>query len=201
MKKKYIVIAAVMLTAVIIFAAIFVFLNDSNKDLNTVDNFTNKASNDTMKELALFLNSSDELKTDTNSYKNQYVLELRNIFDKLNDNTNTLLDAMLDNADVDIEKLVENIKVDEQKLFEILDKACNNTKSRQYQISYTALKKYIQLQNETIYKLIDVYRKEGSLSYDTYYELLHNTHNTMTIEETNAINFLSAVDKLIEENN
>lgn len=200
MKKKYIMITG-LLIAVIIIGAIVIFFKDSNKDLNTLDNFTNNANNETMQELALFINSSDDLKNDTYAYQNQYVLELRNVFDKLNDNTNNLLDAMLDNADVDIDKLEENIKTDEKKLFEILDNAYNNAKSKQYKISYTALKKYIQLQNETIYKLRDVYNKEGSLTYDTYYEMLHDTHNTLTIEETNAINFLSAVDKLLEENN
>ena len=200
MKKKYIMITG-LLIAVIIIGAIVIFLKDSNKDLNTLDNFTNKANNETMQELALFINSSNDLKNDTYAYQNQYILELRNVFDKLNDNTNNLLDAMLDNADVDIDKLEENIKTDEKKLFEILDNAYNNAKSKQYKISYTALKKYIQLQNETIYKLRDVYKKEGSLTYDTYYEMLHDTHNTLTIEETNAINFLSAVDKLLEENN
>lgn len=200
MKKKYIMIAG-LLIAVIIIGAIVIFLKDSSKDLNTLDNFTNKANNETMQELALFINSSDDLKNDTYAYQNQYILELRNVFDKLNDNTNNLLDAMLDNADVDIDKLEENIKTDEKKLFAILDNAYNNAKSKQYKISYTALKKYIQLQNETIYKLRDVYKKEGSLTYDTYYEMLHATHNTLTIEETNAINFLSAVDKLLEENN
>lgn len=201
MKKNYIVITALLLAAAVIITVIFILLKGSNKDLNTLDNFANNANNDTMKELALFINSSDKLKTDTYDYKNKYVLKLRNVFDKLNDNTNTLLDAMLDNADVDIDKLVENIKTDEKKLFEILDNAYNNAASKQYKISYAALKKYMQLQNETIYKLRDVYKKDGSLSYDKYYDMLHATHDTLTFEETNAINFLSAMDKLIEENN
>lgn len=199
MAKKYIILASLLLSICIIAVVFMLFYSNGNEDKNTVDNYDNHNST-TIDELKLYLNSTDELKNDTYNYENKYLKELRNVFDKLNDNTNTLLDAMLDNADVNVEKLALIIKSDEKKLFKILDEAYNSAKSKDYKISYTALKKYIKLQNETIFRLKDVYEKEGSLSYDTYYEMLHTTHDTMTFEETNGINFLSAVDGLIEKN-
>lgn len=199
MAKKYVILACV-LTAVCAGVVIYIFLPNSKKEENIVDNYTSQYGSSTIDELKLFISSSDDIKNDTYDYEHKYVVELRNVFDKLNNNTDILLNAMLDNTDINIDKLIENIKADEKQIYKILDNAYNNAKSKQYKISYTALKKYIKIQNETLYKLKEVYKKNGSLSYDTYYEMLHTTHDAMTFEETNGINFLSAVDGLIDKN-
>lgn len=198
MIKTYIIAIIILLLAII--SALIIIYRAENS-MENIENIATNQTNSTMEEVAIYLNSSDELKADTATYKTKYLMEFRNIFDNLNDNTNILLDALLDSKNDNLEKLISYIKSDEEKLFILIDNAINNAKSNQYKLAYTSLKKYIKLQNETIYNLVDVYKKEGSLSYDTYYEMLHNTHGTLTPADTNGINFLAAVDKLIEENN
>lgn len=198
MKRKYIVAGAVIVLMIALIGISFIKIapvEQSNNNETIDDNLTS-----IMQEFTEYLNSDDSLKEDTKEYRKIISSNLRNSFNKLNTNTDMLLDGILDNATINIDELMKNIQNDAKQFNSIIDDAYNNAKSNQYKTAYNAVKKYMQLQNDTIYKLVEVYKKDGSLSYDTFYEMLHETHNLLSQEETNGINFLSAVDNLIEEN-
>ena len=198
MKRKYIVAGAVIVLMIALIGISFIKIapvEQSNNNETIDDNLTS-----IMQEFTEYLNSDDSLKEDTKEYREIISSNLRNSFNKLNTNTDMLLDGILDNATINIDELMKNIQNDAKQFNSIIDDAYNNAKSNQYKTAYNAVKKYMQLQNDTIYKLVEVYKKYGSLSYDTFYEMLHETHSLLSQEETNGINFLSAVDNLIEEN-
>lgn len=198
MKRKYIVAGAVIVLMIALIGISFIKIapvEQSNNNETIDDNLTS-----IMQEFTEYLNSDNSLKEDTKEYRELISSNLRNSFNKLNTNTDMLLDGILDNATINIDELMKNIQNDAKQFNSIIDDAYNNAKSNQYKTAYNAVKKYMQLQNDTIYKLVEVYKKDGSLSYDTFYEMLHETHSLLSQEETNGINFLSAVDNLIEEN-
>ena len=63
-----------------------------------------------------------------------------------------------------------------------------------FKSAFAALKKYVNLQNQMIYKLADIYEKEKSVSYEIFTGMLHTTHQDMSTQEVEYINFLSGVD-------
>lgn len=201
MNKKYIVVIAVIILMALSISVAFITKSPVEQNENSNNDIVNDNLTAAMQEFTDYLNSDDNLKADTKTYKYKVSIELRSIYNKLDNNTNTLLNGILDNATVNIDELLKNIQNDAQQFHVSIDKAYNDAKSNQYKTAYNALKKYMQLQNDTIYRLVEVYKKEGSISYDEYYEMLHETHGALSQEETNGINFLSAVDNLIEENN
>ena len=45
-----------------------------------------------------------------------------------------------------------------------------------------------------IYKIADIYEKEKNVSYELFTGMLHTTHQDMSNQEIDYINFLSGVD-------
>ncbi len=45
-----------------------------------------------------------------------------------------------------------------------------------------------------IYNIADIYKKEKSVSYEMFTGMLHTTHQDMSQQEIDYINFLSSVD-------
>ena len=52
----------------------------------------------------------------------------------------------------------------------------------------------MSLQNQMIYNIADIYKKEKSVSYEMFTGMLHTTHQDMSQQEIDYINFLSSVD-------
>ncbi len=194
-----------LLTAFIILitAAVLILIYFKNKNVENIDNIDNitvsDPKNQTMNDIAALINSSDDLKIDTNNYKNHIIIEIRQIFQRLDNNTDALINGMIDNKSIDFERLVKSIEEDDKDINTFLEDAYKNAKSEEYKNAYKSLNKYINLQNQVIYDLVEKYKVEKSISYDIFYKRMHDTLN-LSEEEINGIQFLSGVDILTNEN-
>lgn len=195
-KNKLLFLTIAIIITIASFVIIYLYIkgSDSN-DTNISNNINNTINN----ELLTFINSRDDLKKDTNNYKKNINNQLKLVFDNLNNNTDLLLDYLFDNTSKNIDTLVLDIQNDERKINNILNNAIKNAESTEYKKAYTALKKYINIQNKVIYDLVEKYKTEKVITYDTFYNQLHNTHGNLTEDEMNSINFLSGVDSINNE--
>ena len=151
-------------------------------------------SEDAYEVFKKYIVSTPELKNDTEYYIKQVRQDLRNTFDILNNETDTLLTAIFTDQKINIDEKINIIKKEDKNINNKIDEALKNFKTQEYLSAFNTLKKYIGLQNNLIYKIVDIYKKEKSFSYDRYTGMLHTTHGDMTSEEENDINFITSVD-------
>ena len=151
-------------------------------------------SEDAYEVFKKYIVSTPELKNDTEYYIKSVRQDLRNTFDILNNETDTLLTAIFTDQKINIDEKVKIIKKEDKNINNKIDEALKNFKTQEYLSAFNTLKKYIGLQNNLIYKIVDIYKKEKSFSYDRYTGMLHTTHGDMTSEEENDINFITSVD-------
>lgn len=151
-------------------------------------------SEDAYEVFKKYIVSTPELKNDTEYYIKSVRQDLRNTFDILNNETDTLLTAIFTDQKINIDEKINIIKKEDKNINNKIDEALKNFKTQEYLSAFNTLKKYIGLQNNLIYKIVDIYKKEKSFSYDRYTGMLHTTHGDMTSEEENDINFITSVD-------
>ena len=151
-------------------------------------------SEDAYEVFKKYIVSTPELKNDTEYYIKSVRQDLRNTFDILNNETDTLLTAIFTDQKINIDEKINIIKKEDKNINNKIDEALKNFKTQEYLSAFNTLKKYIELQNNLIYKIVDIYKKEKSFSYDRYTGMLHTTHGDMTSEEENDINFITSVD-------
>ena len=137
---------------------------------------------------------SDYLKQDTDYYINNVRGDITGTFDILNQQTDELLDIIFDNKTTDISEKLNAVKKGDAELAAKIDAAINKFTTNDYKAAFAALKKYVNLQNQMIYKIADIYEKEKSVSYEVFTGMLHTTHQDMSPQEIDYINFLSGVD-------
>ena len=95
---------------------------------------------------------------------------------------------------VDISDKLNAIKKGDAELSAKIDAAADKFVTNDFKSAFAALKKYVNLQNQMIYKIADIYEKEKSVSYEIFTGMLHTTHQDMSNQEIDYINFLSGVD-------
>lgn len=145
-------------------------------------------------EFKKYITSTKELQQDTEYYINQIRPDITSTFDILNKQTDELLDIILDNKTADISEKLNSIKKGDEELAAKIDAAAEKFVTNDFKSAFAALKKYVNLQNQMIYKLADIYEKEKSVSYEIFTGMLHTTHQDMSTQEVEYINFLSGVD-------
>lgn len=151
-------------------------------------------SEDAYEVFKKYIVSTPELKNDTEYYIKSVRQDLRNTFDILNNETDTLLNAIFTDQKINLDDKINIIRKEDKNINNKIDEAVKNFKTQEYISAFTTLKKYIGLQNNLIYKIAEIYKKEKSFSYDRYTGMLHATHGDMTSEEENDINFITSVD-------
>lgn len=192
MKKTTVGIIILLITAISIAATII--FTPKEEIFYTENTQENVNSEDSYLEIKKYLTSSNELKQDTDYYINQIRPDIVSTFDILNKQTDELLSMIFDNKTINIDEKLSVIKKGDEELAAKIDKAAANFITSDYKNAFNALKKYISLQNQMIYKLADIYKKEKSVSYDIFTGMLHTTHQDMSEQEINYIDFLSGVD-------
>lgn len=145
-------------------------------------------------EFKKYITSTKELQQDTEYYINQVRPDITSVFDTLNQQTDELLDIMLDNKTADIKEKLNAVKKGDEELTAKIDAAAEKFVTDDFKSAFAALKKYVSLQNQMIYKLADIYEKEKTVSYEIFTGMLHTTHQDMSTQEVDYINFLSGVD-------
>lgn len=195
-KKIAVIILLLTITSIITAIKLSPIREIEEYNNNLQDDVNN---NETYQEFKKYITSSEELKHDTDYYINEVRPDVRKIFDKLNDETDEVLDDLFSNKPVNIDKKLSIIKQNNIKISEKIEHAIKHFKSDDYIAAFKALKKYITLQNQVIYKLADIYKTEKKLDYNTYSDMLHNTHQDMSTQEINYMNFLSGVDLYADE--
>ncbi len=198
--NKKIAVIILLLTIISITVAIKLSPNVENTEYNASDGTQENIYNSqSYLEFKKYITSTNDLEQDTNYYINQVRVDIRKIFDILNQETDDLLNNIFDNKKINIDEKLNIIKIEEEKLLVTIDNAIHNFKSNDYINAFNALKKYISLQNKLIYEIADIYKTEKNIAYDRYTGLLHNTHQDMSQEEIDYINFLSSVDVYADE--
>ncbi len=193
-KIRFIII---IFSLIICAGIVIILLQNNNKDDKSIE-FTNN-SDETLNDLAVLLNSSADIKNDTIDYTQNVMPKLKQVFEQLNNNTDTALDCILDNKTANLDKLISNIQVDEAKINAVFENAYKNAKSKEFKNAYKSVQKYIQLQNTEIYNLVEQYKMKNYISYETFYNNLHKTHGSLSDNEINGIQFLTGVDILTNE--
>lgn len=193
MKKITVGIIILLITALCIAVAV-ISTPKEEKAADTENSQENINSEEAYLEFKKYITSSKELIQDTDYYINQARNDITGTFDILNQQTDELLDIIFDNKTTDISEKLNFIKKGDAELSAKIDTAINKFVTNDYKSAFAALKKYISLQNQMIYKIADIYEKEKSVSYEIYTGMLHTTHQDMNQQEIDYINFLSGVD-------
>lgn len=193
MKKITVGIIILLITALCIAVAV-ISTPKEEKAADTENSQENINSEEAYLEFKKYITSSKELIQDTDYYINQARNDITGTFDILNQQTDELLDIIFDNKTTDISEKLNFIKKGDAELSAKIDAAINKFVTNDYKSAFAALKKYISLQNQMIYKIADIYEKEKSVSYEIYTGMLHTTHQDMNQQEIDYINFLSGVD-------
>ncbi len=177
MNKKTVGIVILLITIIVIVTAV-ILTPKEEKTADTEKSQENAASEEAYLEFKKYITSSNNLIQDTD-----YYIQVRNditgTFDTLNQQTDELLDIIFDNKTVDISDKLNAIKKGDAELSAKIDAAAD---------------KFVNLQNQMIYKIADIYEKEKSVSYEIFTGMLHTTHQDMSNQEIDYINFLSGVD-------
>lgn len=192
--KKIAVGAIILLITVIIIAVTIISTPKEELIINTSNSQENTSAEDAYLELKKYITSTKELKQDTDYYINNVRADITGTFDILNQQTDELLDIIFDNKTTDISEKLNAVKKGDAELAAKIDVAINKFTTNDYKAAFAALKKYVNLQNQMIYKIADIYEKEKSVSYEVFTGMLHTTHQDMSPQEIDYINFLSGVD-------
>ncbi len=184
MKKATVGIIILLITVICIAVAVILTPKEETA-ANTENSQQNTNYDEAYLEFKRYITSSKELQQDTKYYINQIRYDIVNTFDTLNHETDELLDIIFDNKTADIEEKLKSIKKGDAELSEKID---------DYKSAFAALQKYMSLQNQMIYNIADIYKKEKSVSYEMFTGMLHTTHQDMSQQEIDYINFLSSVD-------
>ena len=185
MKKATVGIIILLITVICIAVAVILTPKEETA-ANTENSQQNTNYDEAYLEFKRYITSSKELQQDTKYYINQIRYDIVNTFDTLNHETDELLDIIFDNKTADIEEKLKSIKKG--------DAAINQFVTDDYKSAFAALQKYMSLQNQMIYNIADIYKKEKSVSYEMFTGMLHTTHQDMSQQEIDYINFLSSVD-------
>ncbi len=193
MKKATVGIIILLITVICIAVAVILTPKEETA-ANTENSQQNTNYDEAYLEFKRYITSSKELQQDTKYYINQIRYDIVNTFDTLNHETDELLDIIFDNKTADIEEKLKSIKKGDAELSEKIDAAINQFVTDDYKYAFAALQKYMSLQNQMIYNIADIYKKEKSVSYEMFTGMLHTTHQDMSQQEIDYINFLSSVD-------
>lgn len=193
MKKTTVGIIILLVTALCIAAAI-IFTPKEERTVNAENSQENTDTEEAYLEFKKYITSSKELIQDTDYYINQVRADITGTFDTLNQQTDELLDIIFDNKTADISEKLNSIKKGDAELAAKIDAAAEKFVTNDFKSAFAALKKYVSLQNQMIYKIADIYEKEKSVSYEVFTGMLHTTHQDMSQAEIDYINFLSGVD-------
>ncbi len=193
MKKATVGIIILLITVICIAVAVILTPKEETA-ANTENSQQNTNYDEAYLEFKRYITSSKELQQDTKYYINQIRYDIVNTFDTLNHETDELLDIIFDNKTADIEEKLKSIKKGHAELSEKIDAAINQFVTDDYKSAFAALQKYMSLQNQMIYNIADIYKKEKSVSYEMFTGMLHTTHQDMSQQEIDYINFLSSVD-------
>lgn len=192
MNKKTVGIVILLITIIIIVTAV-ILTPKEERTADTENSQENAASEEAYLEFKKYITSSNNLIQDTD-----YYIQVRNditgTFDTLNQQTDELLDIIFDNKTADISDKLNAIKKGDAELSAKIDAAADKFVTNDFKSAFAALKKYVNLQNQMIYKIADIYEKEKSVSYELFTGMLHTTHQDMSNQEIDYINFLSGVD-------
>ncbi len=192
MNKKTVGIVILLITIIVIVTAV-ILTPKEERTADTEKSQENAASEEAYLEFKKYITSSNNLIQDTD-----YYIQVRNditgTFDTLNQQTDELLDIIFDNKTVDISDKLNAIKKGDAELSAKIDAAADKFVTNDFKSAFAALKKYVNLQNQMIYKIADIYEKEKSVSYEIFTGMLHTTHQDMSNQEIDYINFLSGVD-------
>lgn len=191
--KKIIIGIIILLATALCIAAAIIFTPKEERIVNTENSQENADTEEEYLEFKKYITSSKELIQDTD-----YYIQIRNditgTFDILNQQTDELLDIIFDNKTADISDKLNAIKKGDVELSAKIDAAADKFITNDFKSAFAALKKYVSLQNQMIYKIADIYEKEKSVSYELFTGMLHTTHQDMSQTEIDYINFLSGVD-------
>ncbi len=193
MKKATVGIIILLITVICIAVAVILTPKEETA-ANTENSQQNTNYDEAYLEFKRYITSSKELQQDTKYYINQIRYDIVNTFDTLNHETDELLDIIFDNKTADIEEKLKSIKKGDAELSEKIDAAISQFVTDDYKSAFAALQKYMSLQNQMIYNIADIYKKEKSVSYEMFTGMLHTTHQDMSQQEIDYINFLSSVD-------
>lgn len=193
MKKITVGIIILLITAFCIAVAV-ISTPKEERAANTEISQENVNSEEAYLEFKKYITSSIYLIQDTDYYINQVRNDITGTFDILNQQTDELLDIIFDNKTADISEKLNSIKKGDAELSAKIDAAINKFVTNDFKSAFAALKKYVSLQNQMIYKIADIYEKEKSVSYEMFTGMLHTTHQDMSNQEIDYINFLSGVD-------
>ncbi len=191
--NKIIAVIILLITVISITAAIVL-----SPEIETAENHNNTQNDMNTEEAYLefkkYINSTKELKQDTEYYINTVRPDIVVTFDVLNENTDELFNIILDNKTVNIDVVLNTIKNGEKELSEKINKALEKFITDDYKNSLMALNKYMNMQNDMIYKIADIYKTDKEMSYERINHLLHSAQQEMSQQEINYLNFLSGVD-------
>ncbi len=192
MNKKTVGIVILLITIIVIVTAV-ILTPKEERTADTENSQKNAASEEAYLEFKKYIISSKELIQDTDYYI-QVRDDITGTFDTLNQQTDELLDIIFDNKPADISDKLNAIKKGDTELSAKIDAAADKFVTNDFKSAFAALKKYVNLQNQMIYKIADIYEKEKNVSYELFTGMLHTTHQDMSNQEIDYINFLSGVD-------
>lgn len=192
MNKKTVGIVILLITIIVIVTAV-ILTPKEERTADTENSQKNAASEEAYLEFKKYIVSSKELIQDTDYYI-QVRDDITGTFDTLNQQTDELLDIIFDNKPADISDKLNAIKKGDTELSAKIDAAADKFVTNDFKSAFAALKKYVNLQNQMIYKIADIYEKEKNVSYELFTGMLHTTHQDMSNQEIDYINFLSGVD-------
>ena len=192
MNKKTVGIVILLITIIVIVTAV-ILTPKEERTADTENSQKNAASEEAYLEFKKYIISSKELIQDTDYYI-QVRDDITGTFDTLNQQTDELLDIIFDNKPADISDKLNAIKKGDTELSAKIDAAADKFVTNDFKSSFASLKKYVNLQNQMIYKIADIYEKEKNVSYELFTGMLHTTHQDMSNQEIDYINFLSGVD-------
>lgn len=192
MNKKTVGIVILLITIIVIVTAV-ILTPKEERTADTENSQKNAASEEAYLEFKKYITSSKELIQDTDYYI-QVRDDITGTFDTLNQQTDELLDIIFDNKPADISDKLNAIKKGDTELSAKIDAAADKFVTNDFKSAFAALKKYVNLQNQMIYKIADIYEKEKNVSYELFTGMLHTTHQDMSNQEIDYINFLSGVD-------
>ncbi len=164
MKKATVGIIILLITVICIAVAVILTPKEETA-ANTENSQQNTNYDEAYLEFKRYITSSKELQQDTKYYINQIRYDIVNTFDTLNHETDELLDIIFDNKTADIEEKLKSIKKGDAELSEKIDAAINQFVTDDYKYAFAALQKYMSLQNQMIYNIADIYKKEKSASW------------------------------------
>lgn len=189
------IIAVVILLITVISVTAAIMLSPKGENTENADNAQNNISaEEAYLEFKKYINSTKELQQDTDYYINTVRPDIVGTFDLLNQKTDELFDIILDNKTVNIDDTINIIKNGENELEEKINQALEKFVTSDYKSSFKALKKYMDMQNDMIYQIAEIYKTDKAMSYERISLLMHNAHQEMSQQEINYLNFLSGVD-------